>query len=320
MEASSLALGFHRQIPSKRRFTTDRSRIARRKTAYICRGGAGGLEVPSFKLERNYKGKIARYYDKASEKYDVGPWHHEIAKKLIDGCELKGGEKVLDLCTGTGISALLAADGVGENGRVVGVDISPLMLEKLEEKLTHDKRGGRVEAILGDAETIDFPPQSFDWILCSSAFIWMTDLVTVLARWREFLVPGGGLAFHAFPEEAFVTGVELIDAAAKNGVELTFSQPTGTESLVEDLLTHSGYSGVEIHRESAGNWMAVEKAEAAFEGMMDVQGPMMGPIEDLPKDIIDSIRTDYIEGIRSRATEDGVWNDMSILYTYAKKN
>lgn len=87
----------------------------------------------------------------------------------------------------------------------VGVDFSKQMLSKLREKIEKSKLKG-IEVVEGDAETIQLPAESFDWILCSSAFIWMSDLAGTLSRWKSFLVKGGGIAFHAFPEEAFVTG------------------------------------------------------------------------------------------------------------------
>lgn len=93
----------------------------------------------------------------------------------------------------------------------VGVDISKLMLEKLREKIDAQGLKG-IEVMEGDAETIEFPSESFDWILCSSAFIWMSDLAGALSRWRSFLARGGNVAFHAFPEEAFVTGEDTVVA------------------------------------------------------------------------------------------------------------
>lgn len=75
--------------------------------------------MPNFKLKADYKPKIAEMYDRASRKYDDGEWHPRIAKRLIDGCALQPGDRVLDLCAGTGISTFLAADAVGKEGHVV---------------------------------------------------------------------------------------------------------------------------------------------------------------------------------------------------------
>lgn len=86
------------------------------------------------------------------------------------------------------------------------MDVAKKMLERLREKNEEQGYSGFVDVVHGDAETVEFPHESFEWIICSSAFIWMTDLVGTLARWRTFLVPGGGIAFHSFPEEAFVQG------------------------------------------------------------------------------------------------------------------
>lgn len=91
----------------------------------------------------------------------------------------------------------------------VAVDIANQMLKKLREKNKLQGYSEFVDVVYGDAETVDFPHESFEWVICSSAFIWMEDLAGALARWRDFLVPGGGIAFHSFPEEAFVRGRHL---------------------------------------------------------------------------------------------------------------
>lgn len=77
--------------------------------------------MPDFKLQPEYKEKVIRHYDKASEHYDEGEWHPRIAKTLIDGCDMKKGDRVLDLCAGTGISTLLASEAIGPDGHVVSI-------------------------------------------------------------------------------------------------------------------------------------------------------------------------------------------------------
>lgn len=71
---------------------------------------------------------------------------------------------MLDLATGTAIVAVLAARAVGAGGNVIGVDISPGMLDQARKKIRVDGLQN-VELIEADAEKLDFEAESFDAIL-----------------------------------------------------------------------------------------------------------------------------------------------------------
>ena len=80
---------------------------------------------------------VATTFDAASGHFDAEPlsfWalHGENAVARLG---LRGGESLLDVGCGTGASLLPAAAAVGPRGRVVGVDISPAMLEQARHKL-----------------------------------------------------------------------------------------------------------------------------------------------------------------------------------------
>jgi ubiquinone/menaquinone biosynthesis C-methylase UbiE len=112
----------------------------------------------------------------------------------------------LDITTGTGMVALYAASKVGPQRSVIGIDISEGMIKKAKTKVnTAEMLNVKFE--LGDGEDLRFAPNSFDYIFCGSAFIWMTDLHSTLVHWRTRLRPNGKLGFHAFSENSFVTGV-----------------------------------------------------------------------------------------------------------------
>jgi arsenite methyltransferase len=75
--------------------------------------------------------------------------------------ELKPGETVLDLGSGAGIDAFLAARAVGPSGRVIGVDMTPQMLERARQNAAtggHENvefREGRLEALPVESGTVD---------------------------------------------------------------------------------------------------------------------------------------------------------------------
>ncbi len=123
---------------------------------------------------REYKKEVAGLYSMRSQAYDSSTWHDQMARKLVDYSNITIGSQVLDIATGTGMAALYAASKVGPLGSVIGIDISEAMLKKAMTKVDFSEMLS-VQFELGDGEALRFAPNSFDYIFCSSAFIWMTD-------------------------------------------------------------------------------------------------------------------------------------------------
>lgn len=126
-----------------------------------------------------YKQQIADLYSSRSAGYDNGAWHPRIAHRLVKYADIQPGQKVLDLATGTGMVAIEAAQIVGDEGYVIGIDISTGMVDRASEKIAALGLSN-IEFQVADAEALDFSENSFDLIFCSSAFIWMSDLLGAL--------------------------------------------------------------------------------------------------------------------------------------------
>jgi SAM-dependent methyltransferase len=77
---------------------------------------------------------------------------------------VKEGEVVVDLGSGAGIDMLLAAKKVGEKGRVIGIDMTPQMIEKAKENI---KAAGlnNIEVRLGTIENLPVEDNSVDWVI-----------------------------------------------------------------------------------------------------------------------------------------------------------
>jgi SAM-dependent methyltransferase len=106
---------------------------------------------------------------------------------------LKAGEWVLDLGSGGGFDAFLAAREVGESGRVIGVDMTPEMLAKAR---ANARKGqfGQVEFRLGEIEHLPVADASVDVVISNCVLNLSPDKAQV---WREIarvLKPGGRVA------------------------------------------------------------------------------------------------------------------------------
>lgn len=106
---------------------------------------------------------------------------------------LKKGEVVLDLGSGAGFDCFLAAEQVGPKGKVIGVDMTPEMVEKARDIAR--KRGMRnVEFRLGEIEALPIADASVDIVLSNCVINLSTDKPLVFREIHRVLKPGGRIA------------------------------------------------------------------------------------------------------------------------------
>jgi SAM-dependent methyltransferase len=105
---------------------------------------------------------------------------------------LKEGETVLDLGSGGGFDCFLAAEKVGRNGRVIGVDMTAEMIEKARENA---KNGNytNVEFRLGDIEKLPASDNSVNAVISNCVVNLAPDKKKVFAETFRVLQPGGRL-------------------------------------------------------------------------------------------------------------------------------
>ena len=105
---------------------------------------------------------------------------------------LREGETVLDLGAGAGFDCFLAADRVGSNGRVIGVDMTPEMVDRARENA---KKGnyGNVEFRLGEIENLPVADNSVDVVISNCVINLAPDKKRVFEETYRVLKPGGRL-------------------------------------------------------------------------------------------------------------------------------
>ncbi len=105
---------------------------------------------------------------------------------------LREGEAVLDLGSGAGFDCFLAASKVGDNGRVIGVDMTPEMIEKARENA---RKGGyeNVEFRLGEIENLPVADNSVDVVISNCVINLAPDKRRVFKEVYRVLKPGGRL-------------------------------------------------------------------------------------------------------------------------------
>ena len=121
------------------------------------------------KVSMDEKGRyVWRHFNKVARRYDLMNtllsfgihhlWKHAAVKML----ELNPGDRVLDVCGGTGDLALLAGRVVGPGGQVVVYDINRSMIDVGRHKVSVGESGKHIKFVEGDAEHISFADKSFE--------------------------------------------------------------------------------------------------------------------------------------------------------------
>jgi len=103
---------------------------------------------------------------------------------------LSVGERVLDLGCGAGSDSLVAAQMVGPEGSVTGIDMTPEMLAKARRAAT-EMGAANVEFVEGEIELLPFADESVDVVISNGVIDLLPDKDTVFAEIYRVLRPGG---------------------------------------------------------------------------------------------------------------------------------
>jgi SAM-dependent methyltransferase len=105
---------------------------------------------------------------------------------------LSAGERVLDLGSGAGTDSLIAAQMVGEQGLVIGIDMTVEMLAKARAAAA-EAGVANAEFVEAEAEQLPFADASFDVVISNGVIDLIPDKDAVYAELHRVLVPGGRL-------------------------------------------------------------------------------------------------------------------------------
>ena len=231
------------------------------------------LTVVESEALNSYKQAVAEMFDGRTE-YSRSEIHARLADRLVRLGAPQPNERVLDIATGTGFVAIPAARLVGKRGTVIGVDISPGMLDQAAKAVA--AAGVRnVELAQADAEALDYPAGSFDLIFCCNALPYMTDVPAALKHWYSLLRPGGRLAFNCWAEHSYATGHLLRIIAARHGIPVAaVGQDTGTPERCRSLLAAAGFIQTELVTEPTATFFTANHLETFPD--MAVKNPLYG--------------------------------------------
>jgi len=141
-------------------------------------------------LVRGVFKSVAGRYDLMNDLMSAGV-HRFWKRHFVASCDIRTGQRVLDLAGGTGDIAALIAPRVGRSGLVVLSDINDAMLGIGRQRLEDRGLVGNMRYALANAEDLPFPAQSFDRVTIAFGLRNVTDKERALGQMRRVLKPGG---------------------------------------------------------------------------------------------------------------------------------
>jgi ubiquinone/menaquinone biosynthesis C-methylase UbiE len=256
------------------------------------------------------------HFDRRAPTYDADETHRRIIAILVSGALLQPGMRVLDIATGTGAAALKAAEIVGSQGSVLGIDISDGMLAEARRKVTAAGLQN-VEFVNADAEQLDLPAESFDFIFCASALVLMRDIPATLHRCFHWLRPNGFIAFDV-PAKPFGLAQMVAEAAKEQGIYLPYDSVADSPSKCRALLKQAGFEVTAVNNEVViDDSIEVPKAIAFLDERLD--HPAWRALKDAPQRTRDAIRETFMTSITRNATGNRVPNKVVQNFAYGRK-
>jgi SAM-dependent methyltransferase len=260
-------------------------------------------------MEPKLHRRVQRYgWDLAVDAYDAHwvPVLRSCSERVIGMIDPQPGESVLDVATGTGVAAILAAERVGAGGSVYATDLSQKMIEGAAERLAAVGLTN-VKTARMDAEELSYPDGTFDAAMCVLGLMYPANPQRAIEELFRVLKPGGRAAVcvwgrrdHCGWREIF----PIIDARVASDVCPMFFA-LGRPGALELAFEQAGFVDRTEERISQGlHWLDDRDAcDATFPG-----GPVALPYSKMTAEERTAVEAEFIESIAQYRGADGSYD------------
>lgn len=231
--------------------------------------------------------------------------------------QLKRGQKVLDIATGTGAALVAAAQMVGPQGRVQAIDLAGNMLDRAEHNLRMNGLNNADFHVM-DATSLDFKSAYFDAITCSFGLFFLPDMPAALKEWFRVLKPGGRLIFTSFTANAFQPQGKIFrDDIDATGITLDDPgwQRLNNEDACRTILQQAGFDNIQLLQEQLGYHLNDEQGW----GDIILNSGLRAIFNKLPLEQRDKFLRRHLEKIATLKTDKGIWLDVEVLFSCGQR-
>lgn len=141
---------------------------------------------------------LFQFLDDADTLDSIRAGHQLMRDRLM----IQPGQRVLDVGCGIGHEALRLAEVVGQEGHVIGIDKSDMMIAEAQRRAASS--GLPIEFRVGDAHQLDFADNSFDAIRAERVFMYLADPEQALREMVRVTRPGGRITIFDFDNDGML--------------------------------------------------------------------------------------------------------------------
>ncbi len=217
------------------------------------------------------KQQVSGLFDRVATTFDhVGPrFFSHFGNRVVELASIPIGAHVLDVATGRGAVLFPAAKSVGTQGRAIGIDLSEGMVQETAKELMRLGLSSNVEVLQMDAEHLQFPDESFDYVLCAFGIFFFPQLDCAMSEFRRVLKPNGRIVvttwekswdeYWGWFDELVKTHLPPEPEASEPAESDSASQPIfDTPEGLETILNRAGFADIQIVFEAADFVYATE--------------------------------------------------------------
>jgi SAM-dependent methyltransferase len=239
--------------------------------------------------------------ERQSKMWGNGPYQNvtetltDIHERVIEQLAPAPGDRWLDLATGTGAIAELAAE---RGASVTGLDLAPDLIATAKERA--DERGLEIEYVVGDAERMEFDDGSFDKVSSTCGIMFTPDHEASARELARVIAPGGRIALANWTPTGGLAKMFKVMAPYQPAPPPSSPFDWGDESRVQELLGE----WFELDLQEHVSTLRLPSGEAYWELFSSSYGPTKTLVEAIG-DRSEDLHRDWVEFFETNYADDG---------------
>ena len=260
----------------------------------------------------NKKDILQGVFTRSASSYGSIRYFPIFGEWLVETAQIPEGAKLLDVACGRGAVLFPAAERVGPNGHVTGIDLAEGMARETQMEI--QRRGlKQADARQMDAENLTFPDSSFDFVLCGFSLQFFPRLEQALSEFRRVLKPNGRIAVTTWgADDERWDWFE--DLRSDYGATIRLgSQSLDKPEEIQDWFSKAGFGNIEINTKEID--LAYRDEEEWWNVLWSISG--RAGLEKIGAARLEQLKAEAFEKMQPQKEADGFHNRLEAFCTMA---